>query len=273
MYQAVKEDIKAILPNSQWDDGSLGPLLVRLAWHAAGTYSRKERNGGSDGATMRFKPESTDPANAGLQHARAFLEPIKTKYSWISYGDLWTLGGCVAIEAMGGPQIPWTPGRSDAEPSSADKEQAKVQAVVPPNGRLPDAALGAQHVRDIFYRMGFDDREIVALSGAHTLGRCHTDRSGFKGPWTHTPTRFSNQYFILLLNNTWTKKKWDGPEQYEDPSGELMMLPTDMALLWDPEFKKFVELYAKDKQAFFKDFAAAYGKLLELGVKRTKPKM
>jgi hypothetical protein len=70
----------------------------------------------------------------------------------------------------------------------SDKDPKKVTAKdIPPNGRLPDAAQGAQHVRDIFYRMGFNDREIVALSGAHTLGRCHTDRSGFSGRELSSP--------------------------------------------------------------------------------------
>lgn len=118
--------------------------------------------------------------------------------------------------------------------------------------------------------MGFNDRDIVALSGAHSLGRCHTDRSGFSGPWTHTPTRFSNQYFKLLTGLTWTEKKWNGPKQYEDADGELMMLPSDMALLWDPEMKKYVEMYAKDKDLFYKDFALAFSKLLELGVTRQR---
>jgi cytochrome c peroxidase len=107
-----------------------------------------------------------------------------------------------------------------------DKDEKTIKpAEIPPNGRLPDAAQGASHIRDVFYRMGFNDRDIVALSGAHTLGRCHTDRSGYSGPWTNTPTRFSNQYFVLLTTVKWTKKKWDGPEQYADPDDELMMLP------------------------------------------------
>jgi peroxiredoxin len=59
-------------------------------------------------------------------------------------------------------------------------------------------AQGAYHVRHIFYRMGFNDQEIVALCDAHNLGRCHTDRSGFEGKWVNNPTRFSNQYFRLL---------------------------------------------------------------------------
>jgi cytochrome c peroxidase len=76
---------------------------------------------------------------------------------------------------MGGPVIPWKPGRSD-------KSAAQVKPTdVPPNGRLPDASQGAQHIRDVFYRMGLNDQEIVALSGAHALGRCHGDRSGFVG--------------------------------------------------------------------------------------------
>lgn len=63
---------------------------LRLAWHASGTYDGNIKNGGSDGATMRYKAEAEDPANAGLEHARTFLEPIKAKHSWISYADLWT---------------------------------------------------------------------------------------------------------------------------------------------------------------------------------------
>ena len=67
---SVKEAIQGILQKKDWDDGSLGPVLVRLAWHASGTYDAQTRTGGSNGATMRFPPESTDGANAGLEHAR-----------------------------------------------------------------------------------------------------------------------------------------------------------------------------------------------------------
>ena len=106
---------------------------------------------------------------------RQFLEPIKQKHPWISYADLWTLAGVTSLEALGGPKVQWRPGRTDKDPKKVTVKD------VPPNGRLPDAALGAQHIRDVFYRMGFNDQEIVALSGAHALGRCHTDRSGFSG--------------------------------------------------------------------------------------------
>jgi len=260
-WNQVRRDIAQLLEKEDYDDGSYGPLFARLAWHASGTYDKGSHTGGSNGATMRFGPESTDSANAGLDLARRLLEPVKAKYPSVSYADLWTLSGVVAIEEMAGPKIPWRPGRVDiAVVDAANK--------VPPNGRLPDAAQGHAHVRHVFYRMGFNDQEIVALLGAHSLGRCHGDRSGYVGLWTRSPTTFSNEFFRLLLEDKWADVvvPKTGKKQLQNPSKDLMMLPSDMALVRDPEFMKYVQVYAKDKERFFKDFAAAFGKLLELGV-------
>lgn len=257
-YAAVRRDLEEIMDNSDYEDGSYGPILVRLAWHCAGTYNRATGTGGSNGATMRFKPESDWGANAGLGIARDLLEKVKAKHPGISYADLYTLAGTVAIRSLGGPDIPWRPGRSDA-PSSRVKTQA-------PDGTLPDASKKSDHLRAIFYRMGLTDRDIVALSGAHTLGRCHTDRSGYDGPWSFSPTTFSNSYFTLLVEEQWVKRDWDGPLQYTDEKTKsLMMLPSDLALLEDPVFSKYVKVYAKDEAAFFADFSDAWRRLMELG--------
>ena len=110
---------------------------------------------------MRFPPESLHGANNGLNVARNLLEPIKKEFPWISYGDLWTLAGVAAIQEIQGPKMcvrlsvsvvqtnvfpsPWRPGRIDG----SDKE-------VTPDGRLPDATQGPDHLRKIFYRMGLD---------------------------------------------------------------------------------------------------------------------
>lgn len=90
--------------------------------------------------------------------ARKALEPVKSKFPEVSYGDLYTYAGVVAVEETGGPKVPFRLGRSDMEDGSTS----------PPDGRLPDADKGSrvhtiQHIRDIFYRMGFNDNEIVAL--------------------------------------------------------------------------------------------------------------
>ncbi|RDX47895.1 heme peroxidase [Lentinus brumalis] len=258
-YQKVYNRIAEILDaaaDKGYDDGSYGPILLRLAWHASGTYDKETNTGGSNYATMRFEPEAKHGANNGLNIARDLLEPIKQEFPWISYGDLWTLAGVAAVQELGGPKVPWRPGRIDG---TAD--------LCPPDGRLPDATQGADHVRNIFYRMGFNDQEIVALVGAHALGRCHSDRSGFEGPWTFSPTSVTNEFYKLLLNEKWVWKKWNGPKQLEDKkTHSLMMLPTDYVLVQDKSFKKWVKAYADDEDLWFKDFSAALSRLFELGV-------
>ncbi len=114
--------------------------------------------------------------------------------------------------------------------------------------------------------MGFDDRDIVALSGGHTVGRCHKVRSGYDGPWTHNSLEFDNSYFKNLVELQWKPREWDGEFQFTDVETEtLVMLPTDMALIEDDEFRPYAELYARDQDAFFNDFANAYARLMSLG--------
>lgn len=153
---AVRSEISNNIVNLK---ANVCPMTIRLAWHASGTYNKddtSEKKGGSDGATMRFEPEMTDGANAGLDFMMKILKPVKKRFPSMSYADLWVVAGCQAIKLMGGPDVPVKYGRTDMESNSA----------CPMNGRLPDAGLGSEHLREVFYRMGFDDKDIVALSGA-----------------------------------------------------------------------------------------------------------
>lgn len=267
----VKDEITKLIDEDaekRSDGSSLTGTFVRLAWHCAGSYSKKDGDGGSNGALMRFAPEKDWGGNAGLLMAREALEPIKARFPEISYADLYVLAGITAVENAGGPTIPFRSGRVDFDDGSNSP---------PHDNRLPAADCGGRdkntaHLRDVFYRMGFNDKEIVILSGAHALGRCHENASGYWGPWTFAENTFSNEYFRLLVEERWSQKTthngkpWTGPDQYEDSTGKLMMLPSDIALVQDPIFRKYVEVYAKDEDLFFKDFAQTFAKLLELGV-------
>mmetsp|Transcript_16454 Transcript_16454/g.40523 ORF Transcript_16454/g.40523 Transcript_16454/m.40523 type:complete len:297 (-) Transcript_16454:213-1103(-) len=261
-YDAVRADVQNLVRAKQ-----CGPILVRLSWHDAGTFEAKSGTGGPRGA-MRFAAgESTHGANNGLDIARELLEPVKKSYPEITYADLWSLSAVVAIEEMGGPKVSWRPGRPDA---GSEKDSVE-------EGRLPDAQLGCPHLRDVFHRMDLNDQEIVALSGAHTVGSMHADRSGHAGPWTARPHHFDNQYFKDLVEQEWVKVDAAATggassnsvyvaKGAEVAPGVPIMLPTDVAMLDDLKMKPWVELYAKDQDRFFQDFASAFTKLQELGV-------
>ncbi|XP_022135825.1 L-ascorbate peroxidase 3 [Momordica charantia] len=227
----ARRDLRALIANR-----NCAPIMLRLAWHDAGTYDASTKTGGPNGS-IRNEEEYSHGSNNGLKKAIDFCEEVKSKHPKITYADLYQLAGVVAVEVTGGPTIDFVPGRKDSN-------------VCTKEGRLPDAKKGVLHLRDIFYRMGLSDKDIVALSGAHTLGRAHPERSGFDGPWTEDPLKFDNSYFVELL-----KGEYEG----------LLKLPTDKALLEDPEFRYYVELYAKDEDAFFKGYAASHKKLSELG--------
>ncbi|CCH45027.1 Catalase-peroxidase [Wickerhamomyces ciferrii] len=274
LYNAIAEKLR---DNDEYDEYiGFGPALVRLAWHLSGTYAQPgfqgcpHQSGGSFGGTIREGAEAKEPANNGLQNPRKFLEEFHDSNPWISYGDLYTLGGVVAIQEMGGPKIGWRYGRVDQGPKFGS------------TSRLPDASQDADYVRNLFARMGFNDREVVSLIGAHALGSCHVlapampgseestgPGSGFTGRWTASPNFMSSEFFRLLLEDKWEWKNWDGPRQYVNKD-DLMMLPTDYALIQDESYLKWVKIYAYDQERYFKDFAKDFQKLLELGIEFPK---
>ena len=210
---AVKKDLRTLMTGSQdwWpaDFGHYGPLLIRMAWHSAGTYRVGDGRGGAGSAQQRFPPLNSWPDNVNLDKARRLLWPIKQKYGRkISWADLMILAGNVALESMGFKTFGFAGGREDAwEPEEAvywgsestwlgDKRYsgernlenplAAVQMgliyVNPegPNGN-PDPVAAAKDIRETFARMAMNDEETVALiAGGHSFGKTHG-----AGPATH----------------------------------------------------------------------------------------
>ena len=203
---AVKKDIDELLTTSQdwWpaDFGNYGPLMIRMAWHSAGTYRVTDGRGGGGTGQQRFAPLNSWPDNVSLDKARRLLWPVKKKYGQaISWGDLMILAGNVALENMGFETFGFAGGRPDVwEPDddvywgpettwlgderyTGDRDLEKPLAAVQmgliyvnpegPNGN-PDPIASARDIRETFGRMGMDDEETVALiAGGHTFGKTH----------------------------------------------------------------------------------------------------
>ena len=203
---AVIKDLHALMTDSQswWpaDYGHYGPMFVRMAWHAAGTYRISDGRGGSGSGEQRFAPLNSWPDNGNLDKARRLLWPIKAKYGRkLSWADLFILTGNIAMESMGFKTFGFGGGRPDVwEPEedinwgsettwlgderySGDRELANPLAAVQmgliyvnpqgPNG-TPDPLGSARDIRETFARMAMDDEETVALTaGGHTFGKCH----------------------------------------------------------------------------------------------------
>ncbi|MXW36642.1 MAG: catalase/peroxidase HPI [Acidobacteria bacterium] len=202
---AVKKDIEAVMTASQdwWpaDYGHYGPLMIRMAWHGAGTYRVADGRGGARGGQMRFEPLNSWPDNANLDKARRLIWPVKAKYGRkLSWADLMILTGNVALESMGFETFGFAGGRLDEweadqtywgpetewladERYSGDRDLAKPLGAVQmgliyvnpegPNAN-PDPVAAARDIRETFSRMSMDDEETVALiAGGHTFGKTH----------------------------------------------------------------------------------------------------
>lgn len=208
--EAVKNDLKALMTDSQdwWpaDWGHYGGLMIRMAWHSAGTYRIADGRGGGGTGNQRFAPINSWPDNVNLDKARRLLWPIKKKYgNKISWADLMILAGTMAYESMGLKTFGFAGGREDiwhpekdiswgSEKEWLDKAEdraggdshemlenplAAVQMgliYVNPEGvnGKPDPLRTAKDVRVTFARMAMNDEETVALTaGGHTVGKCH----------------------------------------------------------------------------------------------------
>ncbi len=202
---AVINDLHALMTDSQewWpaDFGHYGGLMIRMAWHSAGTYRITDGRGGAGAGQQRFAPLNSWPDNANLDKARRLLWPIKQKYGRkISWADLMILAGNVALESMGFKTFGFAGGRVDVwEPEelfwgpegswlgderySGERQLADPLGAVQmgliyvnpegPNGN-PDPIAAAKDIRETFFRMAMNDEETVALiAGGHTFGKTH----------------------------------------------------------------------------------------------------
>jgi catalase-peroxidase len=215
-YAALKADLTALMTDSKpwWpaDYGHYGPFMIRMAWHAAGTYRVTDGRGGSSSGQQRFEPLNSWPDNGNLDKARRLLWPIKQKYGQqISWADLFILAGNVAIESMGGPVFGFGGGRKDVYQSEGDtfwgaeelwvNEGVKTRLIdgettelegplaaiqmgliyVNPEGPggNPDPLQSARDMRATFSRMAMNSEETVALTaGGHAFGKAHGAKPG-----------------------------------------------------------------------------------------------
>ncbi len=210
-FDALKQDVHALMTDSQswWpaDWGHYGGLMIRMAWHSAGTYRLADGRGGGGTGSQRFAPLNSWPDNVSLDKARRLLWPIKKKYgNKISWADLMILAGTVAYESMGLPAYGFSFGREDIwhpekdiywgdekewlapsderygdveKPETMENPLAAVQMgliYVNPEGvnGVPDPLKTGQQIRETFARMAMNDEETAALTaGGHTVGKCH----------------------------------------------------------------------------------------------------
>jgi len=215
--KAVKKDLTALMTDSKdwWpaDYGHYGPFMIRMAWHAAGTYRMGDGRGGAGTGNQRFAPINSWPDNGNLDKARRLLWPIKKKYgNKLSWADLYILTGNVALESMGFKTFGFAGGREDiyqpeediywgaedewlaSERYSGERDLENPLAAVQmgliyvnpegPDGN-PDPLASAKDIRETFARMAMDDYETVALTaGGHTFGKTHgaADPVKYVGP-------------------------------------------------------------------------------------------
>jgi adenylate cyclase len=206
-----------------------GPLILRLVYHDAITFDPISNTGGMNGS-IRFVEELSQPENRGLDKAIQLLAPVKSEFGDLSWADLIAQAGAVAVHQAGGPDIGVPLGRADAEEPD-------------PPGRLPRPDEPWGPLRDRLIAMGFTTEELVALCGAHTMGRAN----GM--PFTDEPFHFTNRYFQLLLAGESGKQ----------------MLGSDLAMADDEQCREYIEAFALDEELFFRRFASGYRKMTLLG--------
>lgn len=230
---ALEEVMAKMIPKNK------APAALRVIFHDAGTYDMASGTGGANGS-VGF--ELTRPESFGLNRGFRPIEKmpamlVGTAAEGISLADLTAYAGAYAVRITGGPVIKVAFGRQDV--TSAD-----------PEGRMPAETLNAVELKAHFQKMGFSAQELVAISGAHTIGG-----KGFGEMYV-----FDNTYYTTLIDTPWKT----GKTQEEKEMAAMIGLPSDKMLPEDDECLEWIKLYASDQAAFFRDFEKAYIKLANL---------
>lgn len=225
----MKEEVRKVLSKGK------AAGVLRLVFHDAGTFEMDDNSGGMNGSIVY---ELDRPENIGLKKSLKILEKAKSGVDMVqpvSWADMIAVAGAEAVSVCGGPKIPVQLGRLDSMAPD-------------PEGKLPEESLDASALKQCFQRKGLATQELVALSGAHTLG----------GKGFGNPTVFDNSYFKILLEKPW--KSSDG-------MSSMIGLPSDRALVEDDECLRWITKYANNQNMFFEDFKNAYIKLVNSGAR------
>jgi len=280
--KAARDDVDDLILNK-----SFAPIFIRFAWHDSGTFDNKHADkpwpaaGGAIGSII-YDKEITAGPNAGLKLARQVLASIQQKHN-VGWADLIQLASARAVELSGGPKIAMKYGREDAKDSpELSVAPFGLPDALPPFGG-PEECAGdpAAHLRYVFYKYGMNDMDIVALSGAHTVGRVFKDRSGASPFGYNSPTEYTKKgcpfagKSLTGGGQSWTKEWLKFDNSYFQLPGKTdtncVALPTDRVLEEDPLFKVHFDRFAADQSAFFQAYARSHKKLSELGSKFSKP--
>jgi catalase-peroxidase len=232
-----------------------GPLFISLAWQCASTWRMTDYSGGCNGAQLRFAPQNTWPNNKGMLSVIEVLQSVRIKLSGrglLSIADLIVLAGQVALKQAGSLDIPFTGGRVDAYNGGNTANLA-------PRTYYGNAIAAS---RDNMKIMGLTPHLWCALAG-RPRSIVQQMRLGYTGSYTNNPSKFSNNYYKVLLGNKWQLKSNSTlvPE-YKAVGKNLYVLESDLALVWDDEFRAIVQEYATDLQWFKVNFAKAWRLLM-----------
>jgi L-ascorbate peroxidase len=222
--------------------GPIMPQVMRIALSDALTYKPGVNTSGPR-AHFNFSKFRKLKANAGLNKQFKVIKEIKEEGNHVtdrlSLSDLIQIGGASAIEYSGGPYIEMKVGRVDLEDEHYAAEDTNI----------PHPDMNVAEIRSKYQAIGLDDSLIVALFGHRTLGFFSNYEDNREERWTRNPYTFDNNYYEELL----------------DRNSPYIKTPSDLALVQDDEFRKWVEAYAADKDKFFENFALVYQKISELG--------